>query len=209
MQQRQRREQVPEGSRAGRELACGCGKCGKTFVTKAGRQRVFAKDCPNRHVDRMRAQRITHPPMADGEKFDRFAAVPETPCGCGGGCGLTFRRVLGQRGRLFARNCPVQKARVKAAELAYRQRMAKAKRAREMLEGTVRQRGGPTGPHGGETRRAKMCQTCYNLPHVRKHPGCPACGLPAVPMTAKEAAFVRTVKGSLKEYDRLIDREPR
>lgn len=201
--QRRKREQVPESSMAGRTLTCACGKCGKTFVTKPGRQRVYAEGCPNRDADRMRANRL-----APNAPFDRMAKVPETPCGCGAGCGLTFRRVLGQRGRLFARNCPFQAERIKKGQRDYQQRKAAERRAKDQLEGVTRQRGGQ--PHGGPPiARPKMCQTCCNLPHARALPGCPDCGLPAVPMTAKEAAFVRTVKANLSEHDRLIDREPR
>lgn len=206
--QRRKREQVPENSMAGRTLTCGCGKCGKTFVTKPGRQRVFAVDCPHRHVDRMRAQRLTHAPIAEGKKFNRFSKVPETPCGCGGGCGLTFRRVLGQRGRLFAKGCPVQRERVRQ-NIEYARRKFAEKKAREQLEGGPRKRG---GQHGGPgIARPKMCHTCYNLPHNRPSEGCPDCGLPCVPMTKKEKEFVRSVRGNLivAKFDKKIDREPR
>lgn len=205
MAQRRRRENVPEQSMAGRLLTCGCGKCGKTFTTKPGRQRVFAVDCPNRHVDRMRAARA---PLADGEKFDRFAAIPEIPCGCGGGCGLTFKRVVGQRGRLFARNCPVQAEKVRQAARDYARRRAAEKNARDQLEGNVRHRGGSPHKAAGPSR-PKMCHTCYNLEHNRPMHGCPDCGLPAVPMTEKEAAFVRSVKGAVAGFDKSIDAEPR
>jgi hypothetical protein len=180
---RRRRDETPENATAGRTLECGCGKCGKTFVTKPGRQRVFAKDCPNRHRDRVAALRARQQlerdsaPLPDGVPFDRFRRVPDSPCQCGTGCGLTFKKGPGQRSRKFHPECPAAAERLAEKKRQYSRRQEEKKRAAAPPRSIVKGKAPDLTPRP----RVKICSVCYNLPHARHNPKCTGCGLPFEP----------------------------
>jgi hypothetical protein len=88
--------------------------------------------------------------------------VPETPCGCGGGCGLTFKRTYKQRYRKFAQGCPVYAEQAKEKDKNYAKAEKKRRATKKGLEGTqTRSRRGLPPP---EPRRViHWCQVCFGM----------------------------------------------
>lgn len=103
-------------------------------------------------------------PTPKAEQYDRIKRVPETQCGCNQGCGLTFRKVVGQRSRIFAKGCPNYERDRKARADNYERTKRKV---------TARPGAGQLEIRAldAERPRVKICQVCYNLPHARPEGG--------------------------------------
>jgi hypothetical protein len=100
--------------------------------------------------------------------FDKFAHVPETPCECGK-CGLTFRRVMGQKQRRWAVGCPT-----KAEELRQKSLRDSAKHWEKRKAGKLAKKNATRDDMSRKAvdaidnrPRTKMCKVCCNLAHAR------------------------------------------
>lgn len=113
--------------------------------------------------------------------YDQLRPIPETPCGCGTRCGLTFRKVKGQRGRKWAKGCPDMAKRLaaqKAASSVKREALRAAWRKEQEANGAILK---TRGQHGRRTPgpphvATHWCEQCGGLPHRRPRVGPCACG---------------------------------
>lgn len=140
-----------------------------------------------RGVEKRRAARNPEAPISPDTPYDKLQRVPETPCGCGKGCGLTFRRVIGQRSRKYAPDCPHEAERRRLLCVQYSKRQRERARQKDPPRNTAKGRAPDLTPR----RPVKICKVCYNLEHARAIPGCKGCGMPHVSTP------------SLKDHDEL------
>lgn len=129
-----------------------------------------------RGVEKRRAKRPEGVPISPDTPFDKLQTVPETPCGCGKGCGMTFRRVIGQRSRKYAPNCPHEAERRRMLCVEYSRRQRERARQKDPPRNLAKGRAPDLTPR----RAVAVCKVCYNLPHARQLPGCKGCGMPHV-----------------------------
>lgn len=89
------------GGATARQVADLC-KCSTATVRAVFKSRGIAMP------ERKRGARAKKPRdiVVPQESYDHLRRIPDTPCGCERGCGLTFKRGLGQRYRVFAPGCP-------------------------------------------------------------------------------------------------------